>query len=354
MVNIALIYGGQSGEHEVSCVSAAYLEKSLQEAGFRVVPLYIDYAGHWHLQQAVHQKPKDNKKFPVALVRRGDAVLLEGMDTTMPVNFAFSIVHGTTGEDGRLQGFFETLSLPYAGSGVATSAICMDKSLMRALFARAGLDQTEYFEIAPADTEPAEIDTAIRQRFGYPVFIKPCNAGSSVGVQKVHDAAGLAAALVQAAQYDNYLLCEKALSVRELEVAILGNFPEYTTSGVGEIRVNHEFYSYEAKYLDPHGAELLLRAEISAETEAEIQKLARKAFAAVHGDGFARVDFFLEKTSGKILINEINTLPGFTPISMFPQLFAAAGYSGAELVRRIVELGFERWQRSQKLRRAFR
>lgn len=280
---------------------------------------------------------------------------MESQTRSAVIDFAFPIVHGTAGEDGALQGFFEVMGLPYAGAGVATSAVCMDKALMRALFAVNQIPQVKYFVIEnAAQALSADIDQRITQEFAYPVFIKPCNMGSSVGVHKVRNKSELSPALTDAARFDDHLLCEQGLAVRELEIAIAGNYPRYVTSGVGEIRVNHEFYSYEAKYIDPKGADLFLSAEISESLEQEIQKLAIKAFSAVRGEGFARIDFFLEKEGGRLYLNEINTLPGFTPISMFPQLFKAAGESGAAITRKIIEWGAERSARLKKLRSAAR
>lgn len=364
MKSIALIYGGESGEHDVSCVSASYLEQTIVAAGFNVVPVYISRKGEWHRQPSVEKLASDNKHNPSTLVQKnGRVVLQQSAGDDIEIDFAFPIVHGTAGEDGALQGFFEVLGLPYAGSGVASSAVCMDKALMRALFAVNQIPQVEYFVVANAEAADVQnIHERITSSFGYPVFIKPCNMGSSVGVHKANSREALAHAIEDAARFDDHLLCEQGLPVRELEIAIAGNFPEYITSGVGEIRVNqsatalthHEFYSYEAKYLDPNGAELFLDADIDAATRGEIQRLATEAYGAVRGDGFARIDFFLHRETGKLYLNEINTLPGFTPISMFPQLFRAAGIDGAQITRKIIEWGKKRCDRLKKMRSASR
>lgn len=355
MQTVLLLYGGQSGEHEVSCVSAAYLEQTIAQAGFVPVPVYVDRQGIWHWQKQVHKIAAENVVNPATLTRSGGNAILRSATDALAIGFAFPIIHGTAGEDGSLQGFFEVLGLPYAGAGVACSAVCMDKALMRALFAVNGIPQVRYFTIPEsAKADLRLIDQKIRATFGYPVFVKPCNMGSSVGIHKVKDAAALAAAIADAARFDDHLLCEEGLDVRELEIAIAGNYPDYITSGVGEIKVKHEFYSYEAKYIDPNGAELLLTAPLAEAQQVEIRTLAKQAFAAVRGDGFARIDFFLEKKSGKLYLNEINTLPGFTPISMFPQLFQASGISGAEITRRIIEWGKERCARLQRLHSASR
>lgn len=307
------------------------------------------------MQKEVHKLASENEKNPASLTRDVRGVNLESAGSSIAIDFAFPIVHGTTGEDGALQGYFEVLGLPYAGAGVATSAVCMDKAHMRALFAVNEISQVRYFVIeGAAGAQVDETDARIRAAFSYPVFIKPCNMGSSVGVHKVRDKSELSAALNDAARFDDHLLCEEGLTVRELEIAIAGNYPNFITSGVGEIRVNHEFYSYEAKYLDPHGADLDLNAEISDDLKLQIRRLAIRAFTAVRGEGFARIDFFLEEKTGTLYLNEINTLPGFTPISMFPQLFKAAGESGAAITAKIIEWGAARSARLKMLRAAAR
>jgi D-alanine-D-alanine ligase len=303
----------------------------------------------------VHKLPAENQANPATISRAANGVTLRSAANAVVLDFAFPIIHGPAGEDGSLQGYFEVVGLPYAGTGVASSAVCMDKALMRALFAVNAIPQVRYFTIQnPLNADTRALDEQIVAAFGYPVFIKPCNMGSSVGVHKVKDKTGLVAALTDAGRFDDHLLCEEGINIRELEIAVAGNFPHYITSGVGEIKVNHEFYSYEAKYLDPKGADLFLKAPISDEMERQIQALAAKAFSAVRGDGFARIDFFLDKDSGKLYLNEINTLPGFTPISMFPQLFKAAGESGAAITRKIIDWGAERCARLMNLRAAAR
>jgi len=370
MKTVALIYGGESGEHDVSCVSAGYLEQTITAAGFTTIPIYISRKGEWHRQPRVATLAAENIQNPSSLLQKNSRVVLVSASQETAIDFAFPIVHGTAGEDGSLQGFFEVLGLPYAGSGVATSAVCMDKALMRALFAVNEIPQVEYFVIADAESaDAAKIHERIESSFGYPVFIKPCNMGSSVGVHKVNSRETLAKAIKDAARFDDHLLCEQGLPVRELEIAIAGNFPDYLISGVGEIKVNqstlqqssgkatlktYEFYSYEAKYLDPNGAELFLEAPIDQPVREEIQSLAKAAYAAVRGEGFARVDFFLHKETGALYLNEINTLPGFTPISMFPQLFKAAGVDGPEITRKIIEWGKARCDRLKRLRAASR
>ncbi len=349
-MNILLLYGGRSGEHEVSCVSAAFVEQNLQAAGFHVVPVYIDHEGQWQLQRRVHKFAVDNEANPCGLSFAQPKPRLGDIE----IDFGFSIVHGTTGEDGALQGLFEMYRLPYAGCGVAASAICMDKFYMREIFSRAGLPQVKYIRLDL--THQAKMDDYLRDietSLGYPVFTKPCNMGSSVGVNRAVDFNSLKKAVTDSFLYDDHILIEQGKPVREIELAVLGNYPHYIVSGAGEIIPAHEFYSYEAKYVDPNGASLVMPAEISPEVLEKLQQLARQAFAAVRGDGFARVDFFISKEDGSIYVNEINTLPGFTPVSMFPMLFAKAGIAGPELLKKIVELGLQRYERRQSLRHRY-
>lgn len=348
-LNIALVYGGRSGEHEVSCISAAFLEKTLAEAGYTLYPVYIDRSGIMHLQRSVSENADNHIENTVSFRRSPEGVFLATETGQQPVDFAFPIVHGTTGEDGRLQGFFDMLELPYAGSGHAASAVSMDKYLSRNVFADAGLPQVKYMKLEKTDflASAGAMQEKIKSQFKLPLFIKPCNMGSSVGVHRVASENELEPALSDAFRFDDHLLCEEGRSVREIELAVIGNFPEYRVTQAGEIKPNHDFYSYEAKYLDENGADLELPAQLNADLLSELKRTAAEAFAAIRGDGFARVDFFIDRDSGEVLLNEINTLPGFTPISMFPQLWAAEGMPGPELVKELVRLGFDRMKKLQ-------
>lgn len=348
--NILLIFGGRSGEHEVSCVSAAFIEKNLLKAGYTVVPVYIDQQSIWYNPPSVHKKAGENKSNPCQLDFEGGRPKIRGTF----IDFAFPIIHGTTGEDGALQGLFETYGIPYAGCGVASSAICMDKFYMREIFSKAGLVQVKYIRLNAFDNQNIESHLQnIESSFSYPVFTKPCNMGSSVGVNRAVDFASLKRAVADSFLYDESILIEQGLSVREVEVGIVGNYPNYAVSCAGEIIPSHEFYSYEAKYVDPDGAHLVIPADLTLEQQGQLKEIAIKAFRAIGGDGFARVDFFIDKQSGQLFLNEINTLPGFTPISMFPSLFAATGLEGPDLVKRIVQLGFARHERRQNLRHSY-
>ncbi|MCS6985585.1 MAG: D-alanine--D-alanine ligase [Leptospiraceae bacterium] len=342
-MNILLLYGGRSGEHEVSCVSAGYIEKNLLELGHTVLPIYVDRRGLWHLQKKVATDVKSQEYHPVNISQREGGLFLEGIK----VDFVFPMIHGTTGEDGSLQGWCESYALPYAGCGVLSSALCMDKYFMREIFARQGLPQRAYLRLDFHHLEKMEetIDR-ILEKLHFPIFTKPCNSGSSVGVNLANTEEELRLAIEDSFLYDDHILVEQGGRVRELEIGILGNYPFYELSLVGEICPRHAYYSYEAKYLDPNGAELKIPAPIEEALEERLRDMAVKAFRAVRGYGFARVDFFLEGED--LYLNEINTLPGFTPISMFPLLFEAKGLAGVELVGKILDLGLKHFAQKEK------
>ncbi|MDH5720404.1 MAG: D-alanine--D-alanine ligase [Spirochaetia bacterium] len=354
MKNILLFYGGNSGEHEISCISASFIEKNLLKAGYAVFPVYVDRNSRWHLQKKVSKISQENQNNPVNLNLGGKKKIV-CQNKEYDFDFAFSIIHGTTGEDGCLQGMFEFLNVPYAGSGVLASSICMDKFYMRDIFSKNNIPQVEYLRLQKDEfeknREKAVIDILTKLKF--PIFIKPCNLGSSVGVYKSKNQDELRGDIEKAFEYDNHILCEQGYSVREIEISILGNYPEYETSIAGEIIPNHEFYSYEAKYLDENGARLKTPAELTDSQFNEIQSIAKSAFAAVSGSGFARIDFFIDKETNKIMLNEINTLPGFTPVSMFPKLFDLSGKPAEVLLKEIVELGEKKFHIQNKLKRTF-
>jgi len=339
---IALIYGGSSGEHEVSCVSASYIDKNLRAAGYSVVNIFLSKTGQWHLQESVVEKSAENRVNPADLIVSKENPLIRTNDGDIEFDFVFPIIHGPTGEDGALQGLLEFYNIPYAGAGIYCSSLCMDKYFSRETFAKNKIPQVKYERFSKSEWEKKSISEAILSSFEFPVFIKPCCMGSSVGVSLVNQESELKQALELAFKYDNFILCEEGRNVREVEVSILGNYPDYEVSCAGEIISNHTFYSYEAKYLDAHGADLIIPAKLSEKEVETIKLIAKEAFKAVNGDGFARIDFFIDKDSGEILLNEINTLPGFTPISMFPLLWQKSGIEGTSLVNKIVDLGQER------------
>lgn len=349
--NVLLIFGGISGEHDVSCISAAFIEKTLRQCGFDVFPVYIDKNGNWHKQDSVSSLPEITTADFCSLVKK-ETSYLEFTGGKIAVDFIFPMIHGTTGEDGKLQGLMEFLDIPYAGAGVLSSALAMDKYYSKSFFQHAGIPQVSFIKFDKSDwlKDPGQAIDRIGREFQFPVFIKPSNMGSSVGVSRVKDPAGLKPALDLAFDYDDQVLCEQGIAVREIEVSILGNYPDYKVSVPGEIIPSHEFYSYEAKYLDKNGAQLAIPAAITPQQSGDIQRLAVEAFKAVKGDGFARIDFFIDKATDDIYLNEINTLPGFTPVSMFPMMWENSGVSPVELIKTIVNLGLAKYQRTKALK----
>jgi D-alanine-D-alanine ligase len=340
-LKVALLFGGRSGEHEVSLRSAASVAEGLA-ARHEVLPVLVCKAGGWLLQEGATPRPAGGEAVFLApspedggrLRRLSDARELARPDVYFPV------LHGTYGEDGTVQGLFELAGVPYVGAGVAASAASMDKAIMKSLFAQAGLPQVEHRVLTRRD---AGTEASLVDELGLPVFVKPANLGSSVAVSKVKTRQALAPALALAFSYDRKVVVERGHDVREIEVGILGNdAPE--ASLPGEIVPDREFYDYDSKYAADSRTELVIPAPIDAALTAAVQSLGTAAFVAVDAAGFARVDCFLERASGRLLLNEINTIPGFTSISMYPKLWQASGVSYPELLARLVTLGIERHQ----------
>jgi D-alanine-D-alanine ligase len=345
-LKVALLFGGRSGEHEVSLRSAASVAFGLAER-HEVLPLLVCKAGGWLLQEGATPRPAGGERVFLAatpedggrLRRLSDARELARPDVYFPV------LHGTYGEDGTVQGLFELAGVPYVGSGVAASAASMDKAIMKSLFAQAGLPQVEHRVLTRRD---AGSEASLLDELGLPVFVKPANLGSSVAVSKVKSRQALAPALALAFSYDRKVVVERGHDVREIEVGILGNdAPE--ASLPGEIVPDREFYDYDSKYAADSRTELVIPARIDAALTAAVRSLGTAAFLAVDAAGFARVDCFLERASGRLLLNEINTIPGFTSISMYPKLWQASGVSYPELLARLVTLGIERHQARVRL-----
>jgi D-alanine-D-alanine ligase len=352
-LRVGVLFGGRSGEHEVSLQSARAVMQALQEAGHEVVAIGITPEGRWLVggdplaaltsgertgERAVSMLPQPGEQRLVALGEENGAPPLGSLDVLFPV------LHGTYGEDGTVQGLFELAAVPYAGAGVLGSALGMDKVVQKTLWRGIGLPVTDFLSVMRRqfEVDPVRTLDRIEQEFPYPVFVKPANLGSSVGVSKATDRQSLEDGLRTAAKYDAKLLVERGIDARELEVGVLGN-DEPLASVVGEILPGAEFYDYRAKYIDS-GWQAIIPADISAELSRKVQDLAVRAFQAVAATGLARVDFFLERGTDRLLLNEINTMPGFTQISMFPKLWEASGLSFAELVTRIAELGLERFE----------
>lgn len=318
--------GGRSGEHEVSLVSGRAVAAALDRRKYSVSEMVITREGRWTLGG----KPL-----------RSVWMTLDRLDVVLP------ILHGPYGEDGTIQGMLEMVGVAYAGAGVLGSAAGMDKDVMKRLFRAAGLPVVASVVVARRhwQASPGVVVAEVEKALRYPVFVKPANLGSSVGISKVHRRRELAAAMGLAGRYDAKIMVEQGVAARELECAVLGN-EDPQASVVGEVIAANEFYDYEAKYADV-GSRTMVPAKIEARVARRVRELAIRAFQATEGAGLARVDFFLEKGSGKLYVNEINTMPGFTPISMYPKLWAAAGMDFPALLDRLIALGRERWEQKR-------
>ncbi len=345
MARVALIFGGRSVEHKVSVTSARTVAAGLEAAGHEVVPFGIALDGCW-LEPVLAAKALSGEVDVLGAVGEPIAPTLATF-ATAGVEVAFPIVHGTWGEDGTLQGLFEILALPYVGAGVTASAVAMDKILCKRVLESAGVPVVESIAVRRQELEAHAAETL--ERIGEvvpPVFVKPSVGGSSVGIRRVAASDQLEDAVRFALRFDDAVLVEREIDGRELECSVLG-YPALEASAVGEIVPGADFYDYADKYLDDN-AGLLIPAELDAETEARIRKISVEAFAALGGFGMARVDFLLE-TGGALYVNEINTLPGFTSISMYPKLWEASGVSLAELVDRLVTAAVVRQEDRKRL-----
>ncbi len=339
-----MLFGGRSGEHEVSIRSAASVITALDRSRYQVVPVAITKQGRW-------LAPAESRALLPPGAQSGLAVetavtVSREPGATSGVDVVFPVLHGTFGEDGTVQGLLELADVAYVGAGVIGSACGMDKDVMKRLFRERGLPAVDHVALLRS-----QIDSRWREaeeRFGYPVFVKPANLGSSVGIARATDAGELRRALADAARYDRKLVIEPGIDGREIEVAVLGN-DEPKASVPGEIIPTAGFYDYDAKYLNDT-AKLAIPAELTPEQVAEVQDLAVRGFQAVECQGLARVDFFLERTTGRFLLNEVNTMPGFTSISMYPKLWEASGLGYAALVDRLIELALERYRDKQATR----
>jgi D-alanine-D-alanine ligase len=348
---VALLFGGRSGEHEVSVRSALSVAPGLA-VRHRVLPVLLDKNGGWLLQEGAEPRPTGGR--PVFLTPspgdRGRLRHLSDASVAAEPDVYFPVLHGTFGEDGTVQGLLELAAVPYVGSGVAASAAAMDKEMMKALFAQAGVPQGRYRVLRGRDRAAEE---AAVLALGFPLFVKPANLGSSVAVSKVKRAAELAPALDLALAYDRKAVLEAGIDAREIEVSVLGNeAPE--ASLPGEILPDREFYDYDSKYSPDSKTALRIPAPLDAATTSRLQELAIGAFRAVDASGYARVDFFLGRTTGEVFVNEINTIPGFTSISMFPKLWAATGLPYDALLDRLVDLGLARQAARDRLKTDFR
>ena len=366
-LRLGVLCGGRSGEHEVSLQSASGIYHALDRARFDPVLVAIDKRGDWHAG-SVHSlllHPGDPARIrldPAAAVvipvaREGRCALLEPdtLHTVAEMDAVLPIIHGTDGEDGALQGLLRMLDLPFVGADVLGSALAMDKDVMKRLLTLADLPVVRFVAFT-ASAEAAGRYDALVETLGLPLFVKPAVLGSSLGVSKVESRDAYLAALDEAFGYGEKVLVEQAIAGREVECSVLGSrysrrYPP-AASRVGEIVPRHAFYSYRAKYLDPDGAELIIPAELAEGVEARVRELSLRVFEVLECDGLARVDFFVREGGG-VVINELNTLPGFTPISMYPKLWEASGLSYGDLLTRLVELALERHERRKALQRDY-
>lgn len=363
-LRVAVLFGGKSGEHEVSLRSSRSIMAAIDRTRYEVIPVGISKAGQWFLFDPAQGEPTESLTrgggTPVTLVadptQAGFLPLTPqggAGDALVKVNVVFPVLHGTYGEDGTVQGLLELANLAYVGPGVLSSAVAMDKEVMKDLFVRRGLPVLPYATVYRRDWEqnPQAVMDRIEAELGYPVFVKPANLGSSVGINKAADREQLAAALAEAAEYDGKLVVEQGLNKpRELEVSILGNH-EPEASVPGEIVPGGEFYDYRAKYIDDT-SELLIPAPVPEEVAQETRRLAVEAYKALHCEGLSRVDLFLTD-QGELYVNEINTIPGFTSISMYPKLWEATGLAYSDLIDRLIQLAMERWRDKQRNRTSY-
>ncbi len=374
-ISLGLLFGGRSGEHEVSLTSAAGVLKALDPARYEVVPIGITREGSWRVGKAAEnlltgdsRHSTSAEKFIPAVLVKGKPMMASADPTTpqlVPIKSAsslrpspqldviFPVLHGTFGEDGTIQGLLDLAGIPYVGAGVLASAAGMDKDVMKRLFRDADLPVVEWVLVLRSqwESEPSLVRQKVEQEIGYPVFVKPANLGSSVGISKVRKASELSAALDLAAEFDRKILVERAVDAREIECAVLGN--EHPEASVpGEIVPVNEFYDYEAKYVK-EGSKIIIPAKLTHRQAKRIREFSVRAFQAVDCAGMARVDFLLDRQNSKVLVNEINTIPGFTPISMYPKLWEASGVPYAQLLDRLIELALERHRQKLRTRYTF-
>ena len=369
-LNLGVLFGGRSCEHEVSVISARSVLQAIDQNKYNICLIGIDKAGYWktsqHFENLVdsgsvkslqHQSGASTSDVSLTLHDQGNVIFADtpaNQPTFPTLDVIFPVLHGTFGEDGTLQGALEMAGIPYVGCGVAASSLAMDKALAKKVFEASSIPQAPYYIVThhkwrkDSTTLIEQLETGI----GYPLFIKPANMGSSVGVNKAHDRDQLITSINHALEFDNKVVVEQSMeNCREVECSVLGNH-DPIASVVGEIIPGAEFYNYETKYLDDK-SDLVIPADLPASVSDKIRQLSIDAFTAIDGKGLSRVDFFVHKDTEEIYLNEVNTMPGFTPISMYPQLWAASGISYAELIDRLINLAIEHHQSKQSIKRVF-
>ena len=388
-LRVGILFGGRSGEHEVSLLSAASVFNAIDKDKYEVVPIGITKEGRWltaeHAENLLEGKPihdprplraGDPETTPgAAVLAQGESVVVppepmhrdgglvpfqsdatqmrRAADRAINVDVIFPVLHGTFGEDGTIQGLLELADIAYVGAGVLGSAAGMDKDIMKSLFIAAGIPIVKHVTFLRSDWEKdsKKVQKLVESKLKYPVFVKPANLGSSVGISKVHNRKELGPAIEEAAKFDRKIVIEQGVGgkkkkAREIECSVLGN-DDAVASIPGEIVPSKEFYDYNAKYLD-EGSQLIIPAKLNKTETKKVQELAVQAFKAVDCSGLARVDFLMDPTTRKIYLNEINTMPGFTSISMYPKLWAASGLAYADLIDRLIQLGIERHEDKKK------
>jgi len=366
-VRVGILFGGKSGEHEISLLSAQSVMRAMDQDKYDIIPIGITSEGRWltggdPLKALTGGQMTMHKLLEVPVVRHSASevsrALVPGARTSRvpPVDVIFPVLHGPMGEDGTVQGLLELADIPYVGAGVTASAVGMDKAVMKDVFRAHGLPVAPYLAILRSawEHDPAAVMAHIEAQLGFPCFVKPANLGSSVGITKVHGLVELDAALAEAASFDRKLVVEAAVpQAREIECSVLGN-DDPIASVPGEIKPRREFYDYQAKYFDEN-TELIVPAPISDELAGRVRDVAVRAFRVVDCAGMARVDFLLSAETGELYVSELNTIPGFTAVSMYPKLWEASGVSYSELIDRLIELALERYgdkKRSRTVRDA--
>lgn len=346
---VAVLFGGQSSEHDVSCVSAATVIQHMDRERYDVLMIGITKDGRWLLTDSVEAiKDGSWKKGKVTAVlspdrsQKGVIILDGGTATVKKIDVAFPVLHGLYGEDGTVQGLFTLAGIPYVGCGVLCSAVSMDKLYTKVVVDTLGIRQARYVAVLAHELDNmSEVISKIESALPYPVFVKPSNAGSSKGVSKAHNVSELELALKEASYHDRKILVEETIVGRELECAVLGTARDVDASGIGEVLAADEFYSYDAKYNNAE-SQTILNPELPDGVAEQIRDAAKRIFVALDGFGLSRVDFFYDTVNGEIVFNEINTLPGFTSISMYPMLWEERGVEKQELVTRLIEMADER------------
>ena len=363
-INLAILFGGRSCEHEVSVTSAKSIVKEIKQDKYNVSVIGIDKQGYWHIGDSVESITDQgsvitaqNSQAAIDLVslelhHNGNLSASCSTIDIPTLDVVFPVLHGTFGEDGTMQGIFEIADIPYVGCGVAASAVAMDKALAKQIFTAVNIPQAPYVVLhhhAWQKNQQGAIET-IEIELDYPVFVKPANLGSSVGVGKARDDQSLVYKIQHAFEFDNKIVIEQSMeNCHEIECSVLGNY-EVTASIPGEIIPGAEFYNYETKYIDDK-SQLVIPAPLDKLTTRRVREMAIDSFLAIDGKGMARIDFFVNRDTKEVTLNEINTIPGFTPISMYPQLWESSGVPYAELIDRLIKLALENHRSKQRLKR---